>query len=68
MTTEDAIEINHNCRHCGKKNANATPGDWLCPNCERWQNTVGCPTCGQPVDISQLPSDTVPAAAAEEDK
>lgn len=55
-----------NCRHCGAPH-DLEPGadpDWQCPECERWQDTIACPTCHQPARISLLPKEAVPAAHA----
>lgn len=51
------------CRHCGEANqirSDANP-DWQCAVCERWQDTIACPTCGQPARISLLAPEVVPA-------
>lgn len=62
----DASEpTEHHCRHCGKKtdiDTGANP-DWQCRFCGRFQNTVACPMCHQPVSVDVLPADAVPAAA-----
>jgi len=62
---EVAADTAH-CRHCGHVHEEpltiSADADWLCPHCDRWQNTVKCPTCNQPVHVSQLAEDQVPAA------
>lgn len=53
------------CRHCGAHHAidsNANP-DWLCPHCERWQDSMACPTCGAQTRISTMAPENVPPAA-----
>ena len=66
-TEPDMAEVAEaNCRHCGAI-VSDTPGeggDWLCPECERYQHTVKCPTCKQPVSVDMLRDDDVPAAHA----
>ncbi len=53
------------CRHCGQPNDNAVAGgDWQCPSCEQYQDTMACPTCGNPARISLMPEDLVPAPHA----
>lgn len=58
-----AIILDAVCRHCGGPNRIATDAnpDWQCAICERWQDTIACPTCGQPARISLLPAELVPA-------
>jgi len=51
------------CRHCGAPAPLDAHGDWLCPACERYQETVMCPTCGSLTRISSLPADKQPKAA-----
>lgn len=50
-----------NCRHCGTLNDAPDDADFLCKNCGHWHNTVACPVCHQPVHVSLLPADLVPA-------
>jgi len=55
-----------NCRWCG---AYHEPGvdesaDWLCAECERYQDATICPTCGNLARVSLLPSEYVPAPVA----
>lgn len=50
------------CRHCGQPaevDVAANP-DWLCPACERYQDAMTCPTCGQTTRISLLAADLAP--------
>lgn len=59
---EEVGPMTVNCRHCGQPNevdVEATP-DWQCPACERYQDAMQCPTCGQTARISLLPKDIVP--------
>lgn len=49
-----------NCRWCGAYQAEAD-GDWLCPECERYQDAMTCPTCGNLARVSLLPAELVPA-------
>lgn len=62
-----------NCRHCGAANqvdAEANP-DWQCSTCERYQDTMACPMCGQPVRISlhaELGAEPAAAAAPAEEE
>ncbi len=67
MTQSDVAELEQSsgpCRHCGETiQYDLERGDTRCPHCERFQNTVQCPTCRQPVDIHVLPEMT----AKEED-
>jgi hypothetical protein len=54
-----------NCRHCGHLNdTTSTDGDWLCPNCERYQDQMTCPTCKQPARISLMPDEFAPTPHA----
>lgn len=51
------------CRHCGKlQQVAAGLKDWFCNACEHWQDTIACPTCGQPTRISLMPAAEVPEA------
>jgi len=55
-----------NCQHCGEPSevdVSETP-DWLCPHCERYQDSMTCPTCKQPTRASLMPEDLRPAAHA----
>lgn len=65
------------CRNCGAPKRvvmsihpatlQATPSesgaDWLCAECEHWQDSMLCPTCSQPVRISLMPAELAPKAA-----
>jgi hypothetical protein len=66
--TDEVMISGDTCRHCGA----ARPGeaesadlgaDWLCSSCERWQDSMTCPTCGSQTRISTMPPDLVPPAA-----
>lgn len=51
-----------NCRHCGQPNevdTAATP-DWQCPACERYQDSMTCPTCNQITRISLVAPELAP--------
>jgi transcription elongation factor Elf1 len=59
------VETVH-CYHCGAPHE-LTEGDdtdWLCPHCEKYQDTMACPECGHPVRISLMDPAKVPAAHA----
>jgi hypothetical protein len=63
---EEAGPQTVNCRHCGRPNevdVEATP-DWLCPSCERYQDSMLCPTCSSVVRISLMPDGSAPEAHA----
>jgi hypothetical protein len=51
-----------NCRWCGKPHELAAneSEDWLCQDCERFQDTTTCPTCHQLARVSLLPADMTP--------
>jgi DNA-directed RNA polymerase subunit RPC12/RpoP len=57
------------CRHCGAENqlAEGANPDYACKVCGQWQDTIACPTCGQPTRISLMPPDLVPAPHAPEE-
>jgi hypothetical protein len=59
---EVQLEPKH-CRWCGAYHEVAVdePEDWLCPECERYQDAMACPTCGNLARVSVLPADAVPA-------
>jgi hypothetical protein len=48
------------CRHCGVPSDAPAGSDFQCASCERYQDTVACPTCHQPARISLLPEGTAP--------
>lgn len=54
------------CRHCGQPHDGEVPegDDWLCVNCEHYQDQMLCPTCKQPARISLMPADLAPAPHA----
>jgi hypothetical protein len=53
------------CRHCGEQNEGVAEGeDWLCLQCERYQDSMVCPTCNQVTRSSLMPEDLRPAAHA----
>lgn len=58
---QGAPELQH-CRWCGQPQEAATAEgeDWLCESCERWQNTMTCPTCNQLTILSALPENMLP--------
>jgi hypothetical protein len=61
----EALDVSTHCRHCGRRtetDVSDTP-DWLCSHCDRYQDTVACPTCHQPSRASLMDSEVVPAAA-----
>lgn len=55
-----------NCRHCGQpyELAPDADADWLCPACERYQDSMTCPTCSQVARISLMPAELAPEAHA----
>lgn len=64
--TEELVMTAYHCRHCGAERAEdalAMDDDWLCAECEHWQDSMACPTCGSTVRASLMPADMVPAAA-----
>lgn len=50
------------CRWCGAYREEAD-GDWLCGECERYQDAMICPTCGGLARVSLLPAEVVPSPA-----
>ena len=50
------------CRHCGEAYTSFST-DPKCPHCDRYQDAVICPTCGQLARASLMPEDSVPSAA-----
>lgn len=53
------------CRHCGHANEISVQAvvdgeDWLCEHCQRFQDSMTCPTCGNLARISLMPKDLVP--------
>lgn len=54
------------CRHCGQTYSGDVPedGDFLCPSCEHYQDTMTCSTCGSVVRISLMPEGSAPQAHA----
>lgn len=54
------------CRHCGEEGPAGTDAasNWLCTDCERYQDSQICQTCHSVVSASQLPEDMVPPAHA----
>ena len=60
----ETLDVSTHCRHCGKLaelDVTIDP-DWLCTHCERYQDTVACPTCHQPSRASLMAPEDVPAA------
>ena len=51
------------CRHCGQARelAAGDDPDWLCEYCDKYQDTMACPECGQPTRISLMDPAKVPA-------
>ena len=54
------------CRHCGEPAKDGTKWntDWLCVYCQRYQDSMACPTCHSTVRISLMSEDVVPAPHA----
>lgn len=61
--TESAVY----CRHCGET-FDGEDGDFLCPSCGRYQDSMQCPTCNQPVRLSLMPAETHPEVHAPVEK
>ena len=58
--------MTEHCYHCGAPREFADEDhdkDWFCDSCERWQDTIGCPTCHQPTRASLLDPSVVPSPA-----
>lgn len=51
------------CRWCGAYREEAD-GDWLCGECERYQDAAICPTCGGLARVSLMPAGTVASPAS----
>lgn len=74
VTAEDGVSY---CRHCGAEKHVATydspitglttvlesGDDWLCAECERWQDQMICPTCHQLARVSLMPEEAHPQPA-----
>jgi len=59
----ESESVDATCRHCGAHaefGPDGEPEDWLCTECERYQDTMVCPTCHQPARISLMPEDLAP--------
>ncbi len=54
-----------NCRWCGAYHEQMPdePEDWLCSECERYQDAMICPTCGNLARVTVLPAEMIPEAA-----
>lgn len=62
---EEAGPQTANCRHCGhEQDVDDAGSDWLCEKCERYQDAMVCPTCGQLARVSAMPANMVPEAHA----
>ena len=61
QTSDPDAQATH-CRHCGAPldSAANSGAEIQCPNCERYQDTIACPTCRQPARISLLPEGSAP--------
>jgi hypothetical protein len=66
QATEPVGPAETNCRHCGRPAIVdlAENADWLCPSCERYQDSMLCPTCNSVVRISLMPDGSAPEAHA----
>ncbi len=55
-----------NCRWCGAYHepVDGESADWLCVECQRYQDAMICPTCGNLGRISLMPAEVVPAPAS----
>lgn len=58
--------VTANCRHCGAAHemVEGESSDWLCSECDKYQDTMACPECGQPTSISLMDPAKVPAPHA----
>lgn len=73
---QQVVASDMHCRHCGaaknvarhfspvtgQEQVYEAGEDWLCAECQRWQDQMACPTCGSIVRISLMPSDLAPKA------
>ena len=62
VVEEEITTSNDHCRHCGAPAGEGQSGDWLCAECDRFQNTTACPLCGQAIAVNMLPLDQQPSA------
>lgn len=61
---EAVEETAHYCYHCGAVNtAENLDADWLCPQCDKYQDSVTCPTCHQVANKSLMDAGDVPPPA-----
>jgi len=71
MPEESESNEQSTCRHCGADGPHAFASDvsdWLCPECERYQNSVICPTCHGLADVRLMEPDAVPAKRSRKAK
>lgn len=70
MTVEDTAAAvddvpteagSQNCRWCGAPHEGMPGEDWLCEDCDHYQGSMICPTCGGLASVAALPADVVPA-------
>jgi len=55
-TTDEPTMQKVACRHCGTESEHMSDDtDWLCKACDHYQDTIACPTCGQPMRMSLHP-------------
>lgn len=52
------------CRWCGAYHEGVPGEDFLCAECDHYQNSMICPTCGELANVAALPADVVPAPVA----
>lgn len=50
------------CRHCGQptERDSGDDSDWICSSCERYQDSMVCPTCHQVTRISGMAAEYIP--------
>lgn len=62
QAAEPSGPVEVNCRHCGRAASIdlASNPDWLCESCERYQDSMTCPTCRSVVRISLMPEGSAP--------
>ena len=53
------------CHWCGATHepVEGESEDWLCGHCERYQDSMSCPTCGGQARVSLMPAEMVPEPA-----
>lgn len=57
-----------NCRWCGAWHEATEETDWLCDECQRYQDAMSCPVCGGLTRVSLLPAEHQPRVAEPKKK